>query len=238
MDLTLLPQLLQMIWVDLLLSGDNALVIALATRNLPVEQQRKAMIGGLGIAVGLRILGGFFATKLLAVPLLAAAGGLILLWIAFKLVAAGDEDHDIPAKSTLMAAIATIGWADASMSLDNVIALAGIAHGHFELMMLGILISIPFVVFGAVVISWVLKRLPAMVWAGAALLGWVAGEIIAKDHIVADFAGGEYVSVLLAAPLIGAVLVVVAGGLVRVLKKPTPAPISDEPIILGPIATA
>lgn len=237
MDLTLLPQLLQMIWVDLLLSGDNALVIAMATRNLPPELQRKALVGGLGIAVLLRVAGALGSNYLLTWPLLSAFAGVALLYIAYKLVAGGD-DKPVAAKSALWAAIATIGWADFSMSIDNVIAVAGLAHGNWELMLTGIALSIPMVLFGAVIISKVLEKLPVLVWAGAGLLGWVAGEIIAKDKIVSDLAGGEYVSLLLAAPLIGAVLVVVAGGFTRVLRKPEPAALSDEPILLGPIATA
>jgi len=237
-DLHAITSLLQMIWVDLLLSGDNALVIAMATRNLPPAQQRKALIGGLGIAVGLRMIGALAATDILATPLLAAAGGVVLLWIAFKLVAANDDSREISAKGTLWAAIATIGWADASMSLDNVIALAGISHGNWPLTVLGISISIPFVIFGSVVISWVLKRLPVLVWAGAALLGWVAGEIIATDKVVSDLAGGQYISLLLAAPLVGAVLVLVAGSLVRALRKSESEAASAEPAAIAPVATA
>lgn len=217
MDLSTLSSLLQMIWVDLLLSGDNALVIAMATRALPPENQRKALYGGLAIAVGLRVLGALLSTTLLAIPLLSAFAGVALLWIAFKLVVGGEE-KPVDAKSALLAAIITIGWADFSMSIDNVIAIAGLSHGHWELMLLGIALSIPMVLFGAVVIAKVLNKLPFLVWAGAGLLGWVAGEIIAKDRIVSELAGGQYVSLLLFAPVIGAVGVLVAAALAKTLR--------------------
>lgn len=209
------------LWVDLLLSGDNALVIAMATRNLPPRQQKIALWGGVGVAVALRVVGAVFASQLLSVPYLAAIGGVILLWIAYKLVAAGDEDHNIAAKASLGAAIATIGWADASMSLDNVIAVAGMAHGDNLLMALGILASIPMVVLGATLISKILGRFPLLVWAGAGLLGWVAGGILSHDKAFVALVGPEYAAYILAAPAIGAVLVLLTGAATRAIRSRT-----------------
>jgi YjbE family integral membrane protein len=211
--------LMGILWVDLLLSGDNALVIALATKNLPPQQQRWAMIGGIGVAVGLRIIGGIFATALITTPYVATVAGLALLVIAYKLVAAGEEEHGIAAKATLWGAITTIGIADASMSVDNVIAVAGMAHGNGLLMTLGILFSIPMVIFGSVAISWLLKKFPLLVWAGAGVLGWVAGGIIAHDKAAVEALGVFWIML---APLLGASLVLVAGILTRVLRKPEP----------------
>jgi YjbE family integral membrane protein len=199
--------LLGIIWIDLLLSGDNAVVIALVSNRLPEHQQKWGIIGGTVVAVLLRVVMSFFAALLLGVPGLSLLGGLFLLHVAYKLLAGEDEGgaEDAVGRITLTAAIGTIAVADASMSLDNVLAVAALAHGSMALMAFGVLLSIPLVIAGAAIISKVIARFPIMVWAGAGLLGWVSGGIIAADPWAAP-----YVDHLTAAS-VGAVLVLGAG---------------------------
>lgn len=181
-----LVSVLQIIWIDLLLSGDNAVVIALACRSLPPGQRRLGILLGAGTAVGLRILFAVAITYLLAVPFLRIGGGLLLMWIAVKLaLGEEDEDHAIGDSRTLWKAVRTIAIADAVMSLDNVVAIAAVAKGEITLFVFGLLLSIPLIVAGASLISAILKRFPLLVWAGAALLGWIAGEMIVTDPSIA-----------------------------------------------------
>ncbi|WP_315729921.1 TerC family protein [Bradyrhizobium sp. SZCCHNRI2010] len=190
--------LLGIVWIDLLLSGDNAVVIALVSRQLPPSQQKWGIIGGTAAAIGLRVIMSFFAAFFLEIPGLSIAGGIFLLWVAAKLLI-GEEDEEAGVKQvmSLGAAISTIAVADASMSLDNVMAIAALSHGQMALMALGVLLSIPLVIAGSAVISMIIGRFPILTWAGAALLGWVAGGIIASDpfisahlhHYVATVAG-------------------------------------------------
>lgn len=174
--------LLGIVWIDLLLSGDNAVVIALVSRQLPPHQQKWGIIGGTTAAIWLRVVMSFFAAYLLGVPGLSILGGLFLLWVAAKMLIDQEEGaHKTKPAMTLAAAITTIAAADASMSLDNVMAIAALSKGSVLLMALGVLISIPLVITGAAIISNVIERFPILTWAGAALLGWVAGGIIAAD---------------------------------------------------------
>jgi YjbE family integral membrane protein len=181
--------LLSIVWIDLLLSGDNAVVIALVSNRLPAEQQKWGIIGGTAVAVLLRVVMSFFAAFLLGVPGLSLLGGLFLLKVAYGLLVeeANDEDGDAVGRITLSAAIGTIAVADASMSLDNVLAVAALAHGSMVLMATGVLLSIPLVIAGAAIISKVIGRFPVLVWAGGALLAWVAGGIIAADPWAAPY---------------------------------------------------
>lgn len=181
--------LASIVWIDLLLSGDNAVVIALVSNRLPANQQKWGIIGGTAAAIGLRVVMSFFAALLLGVPFLSIVGGLFLLKVATGLLT-GDEDGEGEAKVgtiTLTAAIGTIAAADASMSLDNVLAVAALAHGSVFLMAFGVLLSIPLVIAGAAIISKVIERVPALTWAGAGLLGWVAGGIVAADPFAAPY---------------------------------------------------
>ena len=176
---------LQIIWIDLLLSGDNAVVIAMAVRGLPPEQRKWGIWLGAGAAVLLRIIFAALISFLLNVPFLKVVGGLLLFWIAIKLIAGEEEDEsDIASSGNLWKAVWTIVIADAVMSLDNVVAIAAAARGHYELFIFGLLLSIPLVVFGATLISDLLKRYPAIVWAGGALLGWIAGEMLVGDSFL------------------------------------------------------
>ena len=181
--------ILQIIWIDILLSGDNAVIIALACRELPERQRKWGIVLGAGAAVALRILFMMIVVQLLALPYLKVFGGLLLLVIAVKLVVDDSELEDVRAKTTLWGAITTIALADAAMSLDNVLAIAAAARDHSGLILFGVLLSIPLVVFGANVVLKVLDRWPILVWAGAALLGWVAGDMIATDPQVAAWIG-------------------------------------------------
>jgi YjbE family integral membrane protein len=200
--------LASIIWIDLLLSGDNAVVIALVSNRLPANQQKWGIIGGTVAAIVLRVVMSFFAALLLGVPGLSLIGGLFLLHVAYGLVSGDDEGKEPKVGSiTLTAAIGTIAVADASMSLDNVLAVAALAHGSLFLMVFGVLLSIPLVIAGAAIISKVIARFPVMTWAGAALLGWVAGGIIAADPW--SFGANHYV-----ASAIG-VVVVIGLGLIK-----------------------
>jgi YjbE family integral membrane protein len=174
--------LLKIIWINIILSGDNAVVIALAARSLPPQQQQKAVLLGSGAAVVLRIALTVVAAKLLALPYLQIVGGLLLLWIGIQLLSE-EEDGDGESKEygSLMAAVRTILIADLVMSLDNVIAVAAAAKGSMLLLVLGLAISIPLVVFGSTMMIKLMERFPVIVVFGAGLIGWVGGETITSD---------------------------------------------------------
>jgi YjbE family integral membrane protein len=177
---------LKIIWIDVLLSGDNALVIALACRSLPPRQRVWGMALGAGAAVLLRIIFAGLITTLMTVPYLKLAGGLALLVIAAKLLAPEkDSEDEVGAASSLFQAVRLIVAADVVMSLDNVIAIAAAADGSIALLVFGLMVSIPLIVTGAALIMAVLDRLPVLVWAGAGLLGWIAGHVIATDPAIA-----------------------------------------------------
>ena len=177
--------LLQIVWIDLLLSGDNSIVIALACRNLPEHQRKKGIFWGVTAAIVLRVILTAFAVSLLQIPFLKILGGVLLLYIGIKLVLPQeDEDgHDIEAKDKLMAAIKTIVIADFAMSLDNVIGVAGAAKGHFGLLIFGLALSIPLVVWGSKIVLTLMQRFPWIVVAGGGLLGYLAGEMIQTDPV-------------------------------------------------------
>ena len=203
--------LLKIVWINIILSGDNAVVIALAARSLPPHQQKQAIFWGSGAAVVLRVVLTLIAAKLLELPYLQIIGGLLLLWIGVQLL--GDEDDEEGESSEtggLMAAVRTILIADLVMSLDNVIAVAAAAKGSMVLLVLGLLISIPLVVFGSTLMIKLMERFPIIVILGAALIGWVAGETILGDRsleaVVAANGWLHYVG-----PLAGAAFVIVVG---------------------------
>lgn len=173
------------VMVNLLLSGDNALVIALASRNLSTSQQKTAMLWGSAGAVGLRVLLTFAAVLLLKLSYLQLAGGLLLLWIAVKLIADDHHGHDnIRADNGLWGAVKTIIAADFVMSLDNVLAIAGVAKGNMILLIIGLAISIPIIVWGSKVIGVLMERWPLIVVLGGAFLGWTGGEMVIADQAV------------------------------------------------------
>jgi len=175
----------KIIWINVLLSGDNALVIAMACRGLQPRQRLWGMILGAGVAVVLRIIFTGIVATLMGLPYLKLVGGLALLVIAAKLLVPEQEDEDgVESASHLWAAVQIVAIADIVMSLDNVIAVAAAANGSVPLLILGLAISIPLIVAGAALIMALLTRLPALVWAGAGLLGWIAGEVMATDPAV------------------------------------------------------
>ena len=182
--------LAKIIGVNIVLSGDNAVVIALAARSLPPKQQKLAILYGAGAAVVLRILLTIFAVALLALPWLKIVGGLLLFWIGIKLLVPEDGEDDINASDHLLTAIKTILIADLVMSLDNVIAVAAAAGGSMTLLILGLAISIPLVVFGATLLVTLMERYPIIITIGAALIGMVAGEMLVTDPALKDWLGG------------------------------------------------
>src|SRR3989440_12634293 len=176
----------KIMWVNILLSGDNALVIAMACRGLPPRQRFWGMVLGAGVAVFLRIVFTGIVVTLMGLPYLKLVGGLALLVIAAKLLVPEDGDEEgVDAASHLWAAVQIVAIADIVMSLDNVIAVAAAANGSVPLLVLGLAISVPLIVAGAALILALLSKLPILVWAGAALLGWIAGEVIATDPGIA-----------------------------------------------------
>ena len=178
----------KIMWINILLSGDNALVIAMACRGLPPRQRFWGMILGAGVAVGLRIIFTGIVVSLMAVPFLKLVGGLALLYIAAKLLVPEHEgEGDVDAAAHLWAAVRIVAIADIVMSLDNVIAVAAAANGSIPLLVIGLAISVPLIVAGAALIMALLTRMPALVWAGAGLLGWVAGEVMATDPAVVPY---------------------------------------------------
>lgn len=178
----------KIMWINILLSGDNALVIAMACRGLPPRQRFWGMILGAGVAVGLRIIFTGIVVSLMALPFLKLVGGLALLYIAAKLLVPEDEgEGDVHAAAHLWAAVRIVAIADIVMSLDNVIAVAAAANGSIPLLVIGLAISVPLIVAGAALIMALLTRMPALVWAGAGLLGWVAGEVMATDPAVVPY---------------------------------------------------
>ena len=175
----------KIIWINVLLSGDNALVIALACRGLAPKQRLWGMILGAGAAVILRIIFTGIVATLMELPYLKLVGGLALIVIAAKLLVPEQEDEDgVESASHLWAAMRIVVIADIVMSLDNVIAVAAAANGSVPLLVLGLAISVPLIVAGAALIMALLNRLPILVWAGAALLGWIAGDVIATDPAI------------------------------------------------------
>ncbi len=194
--------LLQIIWIDLLLSGDNAVVIALACRSLPENRKKLGIWLGAGAAVGLRIIFALVVTYLLGVPYLKVIGGVLLFWIAIKLAVGEEETHgNIEASTSLWKAVRTIAIADVVMSRDNVIAIAAAARGHAELFIFGLLLSIPLIIMGAQLLTSIIERFPLLVWIGAALLGWIAAEMMLGDVAVLQWLQANWPSWVKAVPV-------------------------------------
>ena len=205
--------ILQIIWIDLLLSGDNAVVIALACRSLPPHLRKWGIIFGAGVAILLRILFALIISELLLIPFLKVVGGLLLVWIAVKLAKGEEaEEKNIAASDKLYKAVWTIAIADAVMSLDNVVAIAAVSKGDPWLFGFGLALSIPLIMVGSQLIMKMIEKFPLIVWAGAALLGWIAGEMIATDPVIATRLAIEpHSAAVYIAAVIGAVLVVAIG---------------------------
>ncbi len=204
---------LQIIAIDILLGGDNAVVIALACRKLPAAQRNKGIFWGVFGAIGLRIVLIYFALQLLAIPYLKIVGGLLLFWIGIKLVLPESEDAhgDVQGSRTLMGAIKTIIVADAVMSLDNVIAVAGAAHGSIVLVVFGIMVSIPIVVWGSKFVLVLMDRFPVVITAGGGLLGWIGGGMLLTDPGLPPEWRETLPQTVYLASAIGALLVIAVG---------------------------
>ena len=218
LDLALLGIVAQVVWIDLILSADNAVVIALACRSLPETQRRLGMALGVAAAIALRVLFGFGVSYVLQVPLLKAIGGLILIYIGIKL--AGEEaggHRDVPASQGLWSAVWTIAVADAVMSLDNVLALLAAARENLAIFTFGILLSIPLIMWGSALLIPILSRFPILAVAGGALLGWIAGEMIAADAVIGPFLAGHGIGATVAAAVCAAL--VLAIGLVILWRR-------------------
>jgi YjbE family integral membrane protein len=182
--------LAKIIGVNVVLSGDNAVVIALAARSLPPKQQKMAIFWGSGAAIVMRIVLTLFAVTLLGLPWLKLVGSLLLFWIGVKLLVEEEGGDDIESSDNLIAAIKTILIADLVMSLDNVIAVAAAAQGNVTLLVLGLAISIPMVIFGATLLLKLMERYPVIITIGAALIGMVAGEMLVTDIALKDWEAG------------------------------------------------
>lgn len=180
-----LAALISIVVINLVLSGDNAVIIAMASRNLPVRQQKLAIFWGSAGAIGLRVILTTGAVILLKVPLLKAIGGALLVWIAVKLLKKEEREKDACKEaSCLLDAIKTIIIADFLMSLDNVLAVAGASRGNVLLLIIGLAMSIPIIIYGSRIIVFLMKKSPLIIHVGAGILGWTAGEMIAGDQQV------------------------------------------------------
>ena len=216
---------LQIIAIDIMLGGDNAVVIALACRKLPPAQRQKGIFWGVVGAIGLRVSMIYFALQLLALPYLKIVGALLLLWIGIKLMVPEDDDGHggIDGGTTLFAAIKTIVVADAVMSLDNVIAVAGASHGSIVLVTFGILVSIPIVVWGSKLVLTLMDRFPAVITFGAALLGWIAGGMMLTDPAMPTGVAQLVPYAPYVFSVTGAALVVILGKLIGRRRRVQPA---------------
>ena len=200
------------ILANILLSGDNAVVIALAARGLPAEHQKKAIVLGSVAAIIMRVALTIVAVKLLTLPWLKVVGGLLLLYIGVDLLLDDDEEHDHAAKPVSVAsAVRIILVADLVMSLDNVLAVAAAAQGNTPLLVIGLVISVPLIVFGSTMLLKVMQRFPIIITAGAALLGWLAGEMVLTDPGLHRWTGELPEAAAEAASLLGAAFVVIVG---------------------------
>ena len=183
--------LLAIVLSDLVLAGDNAIVIALASRNLPPHLQKKAIAWGTVGAIAVRSVMTVGVVWLLKIPGLMLVGGLGLLWIAYKLLAdQGNKEHDGPVASTFWGAMKTIVVADALMGVDNVLGVAGAAHGSFDLVVIGLLISVPIVVFGSTMVLKLVERFPAIIQIGSAVLAFTAAKMIVSEQLLDPIFGG------------------------------------------------
>jgi YjbE family integral membrane protein len=204
--------LAQIMFINVVLSGDNAVVIALACRRLSPAHQKKAFIwGSVGVVVLMVVLT-IFVVYLLSLPYLEIVGSLLLLWIGIKLLVAEDGGEDgVEQKDTLSAAIRTIIIADMIMSLDNVLAMAAAAKGHMWMLVVGLVVTVPVILFGSALLMKLMERFPVFVMVGAALIGWVAGEMIITDPAVKDWIEANMSSLHTIAPLACAALVIGVG---------------------------
>src|SRR5579863_9089606 len=210
--------ILEIIWIDILLSGDTAVVIALACAGLPKDQRLKGIVLGGAAAVSLRILFTLVFVRLLGLPFIKLLGGLLLLWIAVKLARDERGKKHVTEQTSVFAAVRVIVIADAVMSLDNVVAIAAASKGSVLLLLFGLGLSIPLIMFGSTLVLTLLKRFPILIWAGAAMLGFIGGEMIAEEFVAAvppfpDLAVAHWPYFAIAGGAAGAALAVLAARL-------------------------
>lgn len=211
MDIEFLSKVLSIILLDIVLSGDNAVVIALATRKLKPNQRKKAILFGTAGAIILRIVLTIIAVQILVIPFVKIIGGLLLFYIAWDLLKSNGEDADIKGGSTLMAAIRTIIVADFVMSLDNVLAIAGVADGHVGLAAIGLIISIPIIIFGSQLIIKLMDKFPLLVWIGALLIAYTAGTMIVSDKYGKELVDWTFPAMEHLIPIAFCVILIVIG---------------------------
>jgi len=222
--------LFQICVINILLSGDNAVVIALACRNLPLKQQKQAFaIGAIGVIVLMTVLTAA-AAYLMSLPYLEVIGSVLLIWIGIKLLAPGDADAGDGKQSTsFWDAVKIIIIADIVMSLDNVLGMAGSAKGHLGMLFIGMVITIPLILFGSALIMKLMERFPVFITFGAGLLGWVAGEMAIADPSIKDAIDARFHYMEWVAPIVGAIAVVLAGRMLAQRKaKHAQAPAANR----------
>lgn len=210
--------LLSIIFIDLILAGDNAIVIGMAASRLPKDQQKPAILWGTAGAVVLRIVATVLVVYLLKVPWLLVIGGFLLLWIAYKLLVQEEEHSDVKAGNTIWASVRTIIIADAAMGLDNVIAVAGAAHGNLLLVVIGLFISIPIVVWGSTLFIKLMNKVPWIIYVGSGVLAYTASKMITHEPKIKHwFEGNEALTYSFMA---AAIIIVIAAGLwTNAMKK-------------------
>lgn len=220
---------LQIIAIDIVLGGDNAVVIALACRRLPEKQRNLGIFWGVFGAIGLRVVLIFFALTLLAIPFLKIVAALLLLWIGIKLLQPEPQSngHQIDASTTLPGAIKTIIIADAVMSLDNVIAIAGAAKDSIGLVIFGLVVSVPIIVWGSKLVMKLMDRFPTVIVIGAGLLGWIAGDMSVTDAFTKEWVNVNAAFLHWFVPIFGALLVVIIGKRLAARTQAKMAPIID-----------
>ncbi|MFH5182794.1 TerC family protein [Paenibacillus sp. TAB 01] len=211
---------LQIMLINIVLSGDNAVVIALASKNLPLHQRKQAIWWGAFGAIGLRLILTIVAVYVLTVPYIQAAGSLLLLYIAIKLLIDDEGEAHVKEASTLGKAVWTIIVADFVMSLDNVLAIAAKADNNLTVIILGIGLSVPIIVWGSTLVMNLLTRFPVLVYIGAGILGYTAGEMFVKDEIVADMLLHNFPHWIV--PIVTTILVIGVGLAKKLSAKPKP----------------
>lgn len=220
---------LQIIAIDIVLGGDNAVVIALACRRLPEKQRNLGIFWGVFGAIALRVILIFFALSLLAIPFLKIIAALLLMWIGIKLLQPEPDSngHQIDASTTLLGAIKTIIIADAVMSLDNVIAIAGAAKDSIGLVIFGLVVSVPIIVWGSKLVMKLMDRFPIVIVLGAGLLGWIAGDMSVTDAVTKEWINANAAFLRWLAPAGGVLLIVVVGKWLAARTQAKMAPIVD-----------
>ena len=200
---------LQIIYINILLSGDNAVVIALACRDLPPKQRRWGIIWGAAGAIVLRIVLTIFAVTLLELPWLKVVGGVLLLWIGIKLIIQEEgDDHSVQASERLWSAVRTVIVADLVMSVDNVLGVAAAAKGSVPLLVFGLVVSIPLVIAGSQIILKLIERFPIIILAGGGLLGWIAGKMLVEDAALAPWINANAAWLDWVGPIAGVAIVI------------------------------